>query len=105
MRGLAVAVLHVLAQPFQGLAGVVGHVAVLGVGEAVEVRPEQRQALDGDGLDRLVDALRVLAGQRLAEPLQRLALAQAGQGRAGRLADLRVGVASHQPRLPTAAAR
>ena len=114
-------VFHLLAQPLQGLAGVVGHVGVLGVGQAVEVGPEQGQALGGDHLDRLVDALGVLAGQRLAEPLQRLPFAQAGQGGAGGLADVGVGVAagllqvvlarrsgwngSHQPRLLTAAAR
>src|SRR4051794_5792658 len=68
-----------LAQSFQGLARVVGDVGVLGVGEAVEVRPQQGQALQGDELDRLVDALRVLAGERLAEPVQGLALAEPGQ--------------------------
>src|SRR5687767_4708844 len=72
-----------LAQSLQGLAGVVGNVGVLGVGEAVEVGPQQRQALQGNKLDRLVDALRVLAGKCLSEPVQGLPFTQPRQGGAG----------------------
>lgn len=37
---LVVSIIHVLAETFQRFAGVVGHVGILGVGEAVEVGPE-----------------------------------------------------------------
>ena len=95
--------IHVLAQPFQRFAGMMGHVGVFGVGQAVEVGPEQRQALGGDRLDRFVDALRVFTGQRLAEPLQRLPFAQAGQGARGGLAH--VGVRSRGDLPARSAAR
>src|SRR5437016_10958458 len=83
-----------LAQPLQGLARVVSDVSILGVGKAVEVRPEQSQSLQGDELNRLMNPLRVLAGERLAEPVQGLTLAQPRQGSAGALANFRVGVAA-----------
>ena len=70
---------HVLEELFDRLAGVVGDVEVLGVRQPVEVGPQERQPLRGHELDALVDAARVLAGERLAEPLQRLPFAQPGE--------------------------
>jgi len=72
----------------------VGHVGILGVGEPVEIGPQERQILNRDGLDGVVDALRIFAGQRLPEPRQRLPFAQARQGGAGGLADIRIGIAA-----------
>src|SRR5438128_8643489 len=63
-------------------------VGVFGVGEAVEVRPQQRQTLGGDSLDRLMNAVRIFARQRLSEPLQRLPLAKSSERSAGGLAHI-----------------
>src|SRR5262249_62364889 len=73
-RPSAAAAAQLLAEAFEGFARVVGDVEVLGVGKAVEVGPQQHDRLAGDDLNCLVDALRVLGGQRLAEPLERLPL-------------------------------
>ena len=66
---------HFLAQPFQGLTGVMGHVRVFGVRQSVQVRPEERQRFRRDKLNRLVHSLRIVAAKALAEPLQGLAFA------------------------------
>src|SRR5205085_7663497 len=52
--------LHLLREPFGRLARVQGQLPVLGICEAIEVRPEQRQAFVGDDGDRVENAGRIL---------------------------------------------
>src|SRR5579859_881920 len=61
------------------------HVAVLSISEPVKIGPQKCQILHSDRLNRIVDALRVFAGEALAEPLECLTFAQAGEGGAGGL--------------------
>jgi hypothetical protein len=86
--------LEILGQPLQRFTGVMGHVEVVGVGKAVEVRPEESDRFSGNDLNGFVDALRVLAAEPLAEPLKRLPFAEASEGGAGGLANLWVGIAA-----------
>src|SRR5439155_17750999 len=51
--------IHLLGQPLQCFAGVEGDVGIVGVGEAVEVGPQQRQAFGGHDLDAFVNGAAV----------------------------------------------
>ena len=72
------------------------HVAIVGVGLLVQIGPEKGKRLAGDHLQCLVDMVQVFAAQSFAKAAERVALAEAGQGGAGELADLRAAIT---PRL------
>ena len=70
---------EIFAEPFQRFPSAVGNVGVVGVGQIVEIRPEERDPLVGYDLNRLEGPLRLLAGEELPEPLQRLAFTEPGK--------------------------
>src|SRR5262245_45618364 len=72
----------------------VRRVGLLGVVPAVEIRPEQGQALGGNELNGFVQALRVLAREALAEPVECLPLTKTRQGGAGSVAHLNIWLAA-----------
>src|SRR4051794_39697376 len=55
--------IHLLAQALERLAGMMGHVWIVGIGETVEVGPEKGQTFTSHDEDGVEDALRVLADQ------------------------------------------
>ena len=91
---LSFAPIQIFAEALEGFAGMKRNVGVFGVGQAIEVGPEQHDGFIGHHLDRLVNPMPIVAGQSLAEPCQGLALAQPCQGSTGGLPDFRIGVAA-----------
>ena len=77
---LCAALVHAFAQPFQCFPTVAGDVGVFGIGQAVEVGPQEDKPFIGHHMQSFVNALRILAGQRLPEPLQCLSFTQSPQG-------------------------
>jgi hypothetical protein len=66
---------QIFAQALQRFAGAQGDFHVIGIRQAIEVRPQQKDPFMANGVNCFMNALGILAGERLPEPLQGAALA------------------------------